>query len=128
LLFTYADGWPGAGLLFMRLIVGTTLLGHGIETLHHAPTLRVSVLCVLAIIAGLLLLVGFRTSVAGMVLAATEAWRAVAGPGDPWIHVLLGTLAAGIAMIGPGAWSIDSYLSGWKRVTIPPSKELNNHS
>ena len=37
---------------------------------------------------------------------------------DRWIHVFLAILAAGIAMLGPGAWSIDARLFGRKRVDI----------
>jgi uncharacterized membrane protein YphA (DoxX/SURF4 family) len=106
----------------MRLIVGIALLYRGVEALHSAPTLRFSIVCVLTIIAGFLLLIGLRTSLAGTVLAATEAWRAVALPGDPWVHLLLGALAAAVAMIGPGAWSMDAHLSGWKRIEVPPQK------
>jgi putative oxidoreductase len=106
----------------MRLIVGTALFYWGIQALLSATALRFSIVCVLALIAGLLLLIGLRTSLAGTVLAATEAWKAVAQPGDPWVHVMLATLAAGLAMIGPGAWSIDAYLSGWKRIEVPPRK------
>ena len=106
----------------MRLVVSIALLYRGVEALLSAPTLRFSIPCVLAIIAGLLLLMGLRTSLAGLVLAATEAWRTFAQPGDPWVHLLLGTLAAGIAMIGPGTWSVDAYLSGWKRIDVPPQK------
>ena len=107
----------------MRLIIGVVLIHRGIEILHSAPPLRFSIVCGLAVIAALLLLTGLRTSMAGFVLAGTEVWRAVEQPGDPWVHLLLATLAAGIAMIGPGIWSIDAYLSGWKRVEVPPSKE-----
>jgi len=106
----------------MRLIVGVALFYRGVEALHSAPGLRVGVVCALEIIAGLLLLMGLWTSVAGMVLAAAELWRAVAQPGDPWIHVLLASLAVAVAMIGPGAWSIDAYMSGWKRIEVPPRK------
>lgn len=125
LLFTFADGWPGAGLLFMRLILGIFLVYRGIEALQGRPSSGHHVVCAIAVIAALFLLVGFRTSLAGFVLAATEVWMAVALPGDPWVHLLLGSLAAALAMIGPGAWSVDAYLSGWKRIEVPPSKESN---
>ena len=37
---------------------------------------------------------------------------------DKWIHIFLAILAAGIAMLGPGAWSIDARLFGRRRVDI----------
>ena len=106
----------------MRLIVGIALFYRAVETLHNSPTMRVGVVCVLAIIAGVLLVMGLRTSIAGFVLAVAEVWRAVAQPSDLWAHILLATLAAAVAMIGPGAWSFDAYLSGWKRIDVPPRK------
>ena len=107
----------------MRLIIGIFLVYREVEALQSRPTSGHHVVCAIAILAALFLLMGFRTSLAGFVLAATEVWRAMAQPGDPWVHILLATLAAGIAMIGPGTWSIDAYLSGWKRIDVPPSKE-----
>jgi uncharacterized membrane protein YphA (DoxX/SURF4 family) len=37
---------------------------------------------------------------------------------DMWIHVFLAVLAASVAMLGPGAWSIDARLYGRKRFDI----------
>jgi hypothetical protein len=36
--------------------------------------------------------------------------------GDPWIYLLLATIAAAIAMVGAGFWSVDARLYGWKRI------------
>ena len=107
----------------MRLIIGIVLVYRGVEALQSRPTSGHHVVCAIAILAALFLLIGLRTSLAGFVLAATEVWRAMAQPGDPWVHLLLGSLAAALAMIGPGAWSVDAYLSGWKRIEVPASKE-----
>jgi uncharacterized membrane protein YphA (DoxX/SURF4 family) len=38
--------------------------------------------------------------------------------GDTWIHVFLAAIAASMAMLGPGAWSIDARLFGRKRIDI----------
>jgi hypothetical protein len=37
---------------------------------------------------------------------------------DPWMHVRLGALGAALAMLGPGAWSVDARLFGRKRIEI----------
>jgi uncharacterized membrane protein YphA (DoxX/SURF4 family) len=33
-------------------------------------------------------------------------------------HILIAVLAIGLAMLGPGAWSIDALIFGRKRITI----------
>ena len=69
--------------------------------------------------AGVLLLAGFWTPVAGLVMAAAEAGLAFLHGGDPSMHILLGLLGAALAMLGPGAWSVDARLFGRKRIQIP---------
>ena len=120
LLFsTFARGWPGAGLLLMRLIAGTALITQGITILWGGPQIETFLLNLVATGAGLLLLAGLGTPVAGAIVAVLELWKAVSQPVDPWTHILLGTLGAALAMIGPGAWSVDAGLFGWKRIDIP---------
>jgi uncharacterized membrane protein YphA (DoxX/SURF4 family) len=74
------------------------------------------VIHVLAIAAGILLLVGLWTPIAGVLLAIIEIWSTFTHPHDPWSYILLGTLGAALAMLGPGAWSVDARLFGWKRI------------
>ena len=70
--------------------------------------------------ASALLLVGFWTPVAGVLMAIAELCLALShSPNDPWMHILLGTLGASLAMLGPGAWSVDARLFGRKRIQIP---------
>jgi uncharacterized membrane protein YphA (DoxX/SURF4 family) len=35
--------------------------------------------------------------------------------GDQWLHIALAVLVAGVAMLGPGAWSVEARLFGRKR-------------
>ncbi len=69
--------------------------------------------------AGLLLFVGLWTPVAGAVIAASELWIVFAGGGNPSMPIVLATLGATLAMIGPGAWSVDAHLFGRKHFEIP---------
>jgi putative oxidoreductase len=118
LFSTFPDGWPGTGLVFLRAVVAIPPVQHGIAGLLTAP-LPALVLQLAAAGAAALLLVGFWTPVAGVLMAIAEMCLAFSHPSDPWIHILLGTLGASLAMLGPGAWSVDARLFGRKRIQIP---------
>lgn len=115
LFSTFARGLPGVGLLVMRLVAGTAFIGKGAVTLQSGPSMPVAML---AILAGALLLAGFWTPVAGALGTASGIWLFFTRVDDPLSSVLLATIAAGIALVGPGAWSIDSQLFGWKRIYV----------
>jgi putative oxidoreductase len=119
LFSTYASGLPGVGLLMMRLVTGVALAERGIAGLRVEPSIEIVLWFVLAGIAGALLLAGLWTPLGGTLLALVEVWRAFCQPEDPWIHILLATLGAALALLGPGAWSVDARLFGWKRIDIP---------
>jgi putative oxidoreductase len=77
--------------------------------------------------AAALLLVGFWTPIAGVLMAVAQMCLAFSHPNDPHfndpgIHILLGALGASLAMLGPGAWSMDARRFGRKRIQIPQHK------
>ena len=114
----YAAGWAGVGLLLLRLAAGIAALTRGFTALRTAPSPDAAIPSVIAMASGILLLVGFWTPVAGWLLAAFGFWSAISQPGDPWASILLGTICAGLALLGPGVWSIDFKLFGWKRIDL----------
>jgi putative oxidoreductase len=122
LFTTFARGFPGVGLLILRLVAGIALITDGVKTLRSGPSTEAAILHALAAAAGLLMLAGLWTPIAGGVVAIVELWIASSQPGDPWIHVLLGSLGAALALIGPGAWSVDARLFGRKRIDIPDQR------
>ena len=106
----------------MRLVVGIELVVRRIVELQGAPPLSLAVVHVSAIAVGLLLLVGLWTPIAGVLLAIIETWGGFTHPHDPWGFILLGTLGAALAMLGPGTWSVDARLFGWKRIDLRDRK------
>jgi len=72
-----------------------------------------------AAVAGILLLVGLWTPVAGTMITIVELWIVCSSSGGLGIPIILATLGATLAMIGPGAWSIDAHLFGRKHFEIP---------
>jgi uncharacterized membrane protein YphA (DoxX/SURF4 family) len=103
----------------MRLVACIALIVEGVIVLRGGTAIEAAMLHVLEAGAGILLLAGLWTPIVGTVVALLELWRVFSQAGDPWVHILLGTLGAALALLGPGGWSVDAYLFGWKRIDPP---------
>jgi putative oxidoreductase len=115
---TFADRWPGVGLLLQRIVVAILLI-HSCAL--HLSESSFSVLITphsVAACAGMFFLVGLWTPLVGTLIAVTELWIGLTHSGDPWISILLGTLGATMAMLGPGAFSIDARLFGRRHLDV----------
>jgi putative oxidoreductase len=121
LFSNFAHGWPGKGLLLLRMLTVVALIHYGIADLREAHQLVSTAPQMVAAGAGVLLLVGLWTPVTGALVAIAEVWIAFSRAGDPWIPIILATLGATLAMVGPGAWSIDARLFGRKHIDLPES-------
>jgi putative oxidoreductase len=115
LFSNFANGWPAAGLLLQRMLAAVLLVRLGISGLSGPSNSPSITLQLIAALAGTLFLIGLWTPIVGTLIAVIELWIA-ASVADPWIPIVLATLGATIAMIGPGAWSIDARLFGRKRI------------
>jgi uncharacterized membrane protein YphA (DoxX/SURF4 family) len=92
LFSSFPDGRPGAGLLILRMAVAYGIAEN-----------------VIGIAVAPLLLLGFMTP-AGAIIAAAIAFFY----GSPFIA----TIAIALALLGPGAFSIDAKLFGRREIVI----------
>ena len=122
LYYTLADRLSSYGILLLRVVAGAVLILGCVQFRNGAP-LQTITPYVIAAGGGLLLLFGLWTSVAGAIVATMELLIAFSHSHDPWVSVLLASLGVALALMGPGAWSVDAQRFGWKRIEIrPPNK------
>lgn len=131
LFSAFPSGLPGVGLLLLRLVVAATLVGHGVLCAQASDrmTAMVWVSFIFLLISGACLLVGFLTPILSLLaaiecLAIAFSWFPfeLTGPLESKLAlVAITAIAASIALLGPGAFSLDARLFGWKEIVIPPS-------
>jgi putative oxidoreductase len=114
----FPAGWPGIGLLILRLAASLPLfIGVGAEpggvSSFWLYVLRFAMLSV-----GVLLLAGLWTPIAGALQAIIQLGAIFSLGNAAIVHVLLAALGMSLVMLGPGAWSVDARLFGRKRIDI----------
>ena len=128
LFSTFAQGLPGAGLLLLRLAAGTSLLLHETSQLTLEEPVSQTVTLVVRACLSTLLVAGVWTPVVGTLTATLELATAFWHPSDMWIHGLVASLGVALALLGPGAWSVDAWLFGWRRIDIPERRSTPDRS
>lgn len=129
----FPAGSVGLALLVLRLVDGIGLLGEGIHLLSPVAAsseTRSELVLVLALGASAtLLIVGLKTSWAGIAAAVCIAGEALFGmhhlnPSESEISthlvllVLMFFLSSSLALLGPGGYSLDARLSGWRMIKL----------
>jgi putative oxidoreductase len=127
LFSAFPDGSPGAGLLLLRVCVGTALIGSGILSSSQDFSNPVAnAQNVVGILCGVFMLAGLWTPLTSTFAALDES--SVALTFSPslrlpiWLHIFFAVLALSVAMLGPGAWSVDARLFGRRRIDIDRKK------
>jgi putative oxidoreductase len=127
---TFASGWPGVGLLVLRIALGIPLLLEGVSLLadwRDTASLLI-VVALISIAAGITVLVGrsvgFGAIVGGVVVIAVH-FSSLHGEGPNLFSskiacFLAMSIAIALVFLGPGAFSIDARRLGRREIVIPP--------
>jgi putative oxidoreductase len=118
LFSNFANGWAGRGLLFQRALTAAVLVHSAVSRLAEASWSAAFPELIAAGL-GIFILLGLWTPVVGTLVGLTEVWIFFSRPTGPWIPLILAILGVTLAMIGPGAWSVDARLFGRKHIEAP---------
>ena len=118
LISTFARGWPGVGLLLIRIAAGVSLIIEGLQTIQTGEPPASLILRLLAIADGALLLAGLWTPIAGALVIGIAIGQTALRHENAYPGILLAAIGAALALVGPGALSMDAWLFGWKRIDI----------
>jgi putative oxidoreductase len=115
---TFANGWPGIGLLIQRVACAIVLVRFCVIHLTDSPFSIPVIPHIVGACAAVLFLVGLWTPFVGTLIAVSELLIAVTHTGDPWVSIMLATFGGTSAMLGPGAFSIDARLFGRRHLRV----------
>ena len=120
LFSTFPSGWPGAALLLLR---GSVALAVLLPACSQRQVLPSPVLLALILLSAILC-AGFLTPVVAVLAAAVHLVAAVnSGMGNEGATVVAIVDALALALLGPGAYSIDARRFGRRLVELPRRKD-----
>ena len=114
LFSTFPNSWPGAGLFILRLAAVFSLLG--VDMTSGLGDVTTVLLRCVAIAAAVLLLLGFGTPFAAVGEAVIQVGIMALDGRYNSSAVISTALGVALAMLGPGAWSLDARMFGRKRI------------
>lgn len=121
---TFPHGLAGIGLLVLRAAIGTKLMIEASACMVEPQSLKLGVwlLAALGLGIGTSFLVGFLTQliagISALAGAAVYLWHPSWASGPLSFETIV--IALAIALLGPGAISLDAYLFGRRKIVIPP--------
>jgi hypothetical protein len=118
LFSTFPNGWPGCGLLLLRVTCGAPLLVIGGAKLWGAQVDAAFGIELFSCLTAMLVLAGLWTPMAASSQALLQCVLAFSGGTFEWAHLMLAITHISLVMLGPGSSSIDARLYGRKRIDL----------
>lgn len=128
LFSSFAHGAPGIGLLLLRLATASALICHGVLPPENHTPLASAALHAVVILPSVLLFAGLWTPIAATLAALITFCEMVSHPASWQQYAWIAVIAAALALLGPGAWSVDARLYGWKQIKISNPKRSGQDS
>jgi putative oxidoreductase len=127
LFSAFPNGFPGGGLLLLRFVVALNAAAEGIFILSSPDheTASCWYLAGLAVVMSGSILMGFLTPICcGLAAVANVIINVLRLPAlaSSIGHLNLAIICIALALLGPGAFSVDARLFGRREIIIPDSK------
>lgn len=114
----FANAGPGKGLFILRLAIFSFLISDARTALLERPQSGNVLHSTIAAGAGVFLCLGLWTPIAGAITAILELYLVLCRPENIWPTLLAAGIAAALALLGPGSWSVDAHVYGRKRISL----------
>jgi hypothetical protein len=118
----FPQGGPGLALLLLRISVAATF---AIEAGHRTGASFSHVFFAAISLISVFLAVGFMTPLLSFVVGVSAAVSLVVDRQVDLTLVALIANSTALALLGPGAYSLDSRMFGRRVVVVPPNKDVD---